>query len=127
MKGGIFSLRAILANCLRMSVTYSQYNRACETDGRQAVLSAVYKAAWAEHPGLAIQLITRFRSQKLANDIRWLLVNFPERAIGEPDALQILLGSSMPSDISFQLKVSLADYRKILSAYLYSTYFIGLL
>lgn len=107
MKEGISSLRRIPGDCLRMLVPYSRYDRRCGTDDHQAIILAVYKAAWAEHPGLAIQLITRFRSQKLANDVRWLLLNFPERAIGEPDALQILIGSSMSAELLFQLKVSL--------------------
>lgn len=72
-----------------------------------ATLSAVLKTAWVEHPGLAIQLTTRFASQKLANDVRSLLLKNPERAIGEPDALQILIGPSLTTDISFQLKYML--------------------
>lgn len=91
-----------------MSVLYRLHSRRCEIDEHQAVLSAVCKTAWAEHPGLAIQLNTRFQSQKLANDIRLLLLNCPEKAIEEPDALQILLGATMPTDVSFQLKVSFA-------------------
>ena len=67
-------------------------------------LSAVYKAAWAEHPGLAIQLTTRFQSPKLTSDVRWLLLNFPEKAIREPDALQIMIGRLISTDTSFQLK-----------------------
>lgn len=69
-----------------------------------AVLSSVLTTAWAEHPGLAVQLISRFASLKLANDVRSLLLRFPERALGEPDALQILIGASLPTDVSFQLK-----------------------
>ncbi|KAI9704392.1 MAG: phosphatidylinositol-4- kinase [Candelina mexicana] len=69
-----------------------------------AALSPVLKTAWAENPALTIQLVSRFQSQKLASDVRWLLVNFPEKAVGEPDALRILLGSSLPKDVSFQLK-----------------------
>ena len=72
------------------------------------MLLALCKAAWAEHPGLAVQLSTRFPSPKLASDVRSLLLHYPEKAMGEPDALQILLGPSMPVDVSFQLKVSLA-------------------
>ncbi|KAI9841455.1 MAG: phosphatidylinositol-4- kinase [Sclerophora amabilis] len=67
-------------------------------------LSAVLKTAWMESPAMTLQLLTRFQSPKLASDARWLLLNFPEKAIGEPDALQLLLGSSLPNDVSFQLK-----------------------
>ncbi len=127
MEGGTSSPRRILADYLRMLVSYSRYNRRRETDDHQATLSAVYKAAWAEHPGLAVQLVTRFQSQKLTNDVRWLLLNFPEMAIGEPDALQILIGSSMSKDLSFQLKVSLAGTAHHPGLIHYSIYFIGLL
>ncbi|KAI9800626.1 MAG: phosphatidylinositol-4- kinase [Piccolia ochrophora] len=69
-----------------------------------SALSASLRTAWAESPALAIQLVNRFQSVRLASDVRWLLVNFPERAIGVPDALQILLDASLPDDLSFQLK-----------------------
>ncbi|KAL4866403.1 hypothetical protein BDV12DRAFT_172960 [Aspergillus spectabilis] len=62
------------------------------------------RVAWAESPGLAIQLATRFSSAKLSNDIRNLLLSFPEQAIDEPGSLEILFGSALPSDVSTQLK-----------------------
>lgn len=65
------------------------------------------RLAWVEHPGLAIQLGARFPSVKLKNDIRWLLLNFPEKVIDEPSSLEIMLGATLPADISFQLKVGL--------------------
>jgi phosphatidylinositol 4-kinase len=68
-------------------------------------MSALLKTAWMESPALAIQLVHRFQSPRIAEDVRWLLLNFPEKAIGEPDALELLLGSSLPADVSFQLKV----------------------
>ena len=104
-----------------MSVLYRPHSKRCEIDEHQAILSAVCKTAWAEHPGLAIQLNTRFQSQKLANDVRLLLLNYPEKAIGEPDALQILLGDTMPTDVSFQLKVSFADTIKFDAYFTVST------
>jgi phosphatidylinositol 4-kinase len=52
-----------------------------------------------------MQLAARFPSAKLQTDIRWLLLNFPFQAVDEPDGLDILFGSSLPSDVSFQLKV----------------------
>ncbi|OJJ43004.1 hypothetical protein ASPZODRAFT_1254817 [Penicilliopsis zonata CBS 506.65] len=66
--------------------------------------SSLLRLAWAETPGLAIQLASRFPSAKLQNDIRWLLLNFPEKALNEPQGLEILFGSSLPADVSFQLK-----------------------
>ncbi|KAH0559535.1 hypothetical protein GP486_003947 [Trichoglossum hirsutum] len=61
-------------------------------------LSALLKTAWVESPALAIQLVRRFQYPRIADDVRWLLLNFPEKGIGEPDALEILLGSSLPAD-----------------------------
>ena len=49
--------------------------------------------------------MTRFRAPRLHNEVRWLLLNSPERAIEEPEALQVLLGGCLPNDVSFQLKV----------------------
>ncbi|KAL2866787.1 1-phosphatidylinositol 4-kinase STT4 [Aspergillus lucknowensis] len=62
------------------------------------------RIAWAESPGLAIQLSTRFASGKLSNDIRKLLLSSPEKAIDEPSSLEILFGSALPADVSSQLK-----------------------
>lgn len=72
----------------------------------QANISTLLRGAWLENPGLAIQLSARFQSAKLYDDVRELLLNFPEKALDEPDALRILLGSSLPFDVTFQLKVS---------------------
>jgi phosphatidylinositol 4-kinase len=33
------------------------------------------------------------------------VLNFPQKVLDQPDALEILLGSQLPSDVSFQLKV----------------------
>lgn len=61
--------------------------------------------AWAENPSLAIQFSSRFQNPKLNNEVRQLLLDNPEKAIEEPDALAILLGSSLPSDFYSRLKV----------------------
>ena len=58
-----------------------------------------------ESASLAVQLLKRFHSPRLEKEIRWLLLNFPEKAIEEPDALQLLLGSKLPMDVTFQLQV----------------------
>ncbi|KAB8070304.1 hypothetical protein BDV29DRAFT_181106 [Aspergillus leporis] len=65
---------------------------------------SLLRLAWAEHPGLAIQLAARFPSIKLKNDIRWLLLNFPEKVIDEPSSLEVMFGATLPADVSFQLK-----------------------
>ena len=64
-----------------------------------------------ESTKLAVQLTKRFTSVRLADEVRGLLLRYPERAVDEPDALQILLGASLSPDISFQLKVSHASSR----------------
>lgn len=51
----------------------------------------------------------RFHSQTLADEVRGLLLKYPDRATDEPDALELLLGPSLPNDASSQLKVSSAS------------------
>lgn len=41
----------------------------------------------------------------MQSDVRWLILNFPEKAIPEASALEIMFESSLPSDVNFQLKV----------------------
>lgn len=74
------------------------------------------RLAWNENPSLAFQLATRFPSPKLRNDIRWLFLNFPEKALDEPDALEVLLGPALPQDVSFQLKVFMRPSIKLFDA-----------
>ena len=63
------------------------------------------RTAWAEDPKIAVQLAARYpQSQKLASEIRAFILAEPEKAIDEPDALYLLLGSSLPSDVKTQLK-----------------------
>ncbi|EEQ34490.1 phosphatidylinositol 4-kinase [Microsporum canis CBS 113480] len=70
----------------------------------EETVTGLLRPAWNENPSLAFQLGSRFPSAKLSNEIRWLLLNFPEKALKEPNALEILLGPSLPEDVSFQLK-----------------------
>lgn len=70
----------------------------------EATLLGLVRTAWNESPSLALQLVTRFPSPRLHKEVRWLLLNFPDKAISEPEAIQILLGPDLPSDVSFQLK-----------------------
>ena len=69
-----------------------------------SILSSTVKTAWLEDPGLAVQLTARSSSPKLTNDVRSLLLKYPERLIEEPDALQILIGYSLPADVTAQLR-----------------------
>lgn len=70
-------------------------------------VASFLRLAWAENPGLAIQLAARFPSTKIHSDVRWLILNFPEKVVPEPSALEIMYDSSLPSDVNFQLKVRL--------------------
>ena len=79
-----------------------------------------------EHPSVAIHLETRFPSLQLQRDVRGLLLDYPEKAVSEPDSLRLLVGPSLPLDLSSQLKVSLLHefwFQKLTSK---STFYIGL-
>lgn len=71
---------------------------------KETALMPLLRTAWSTDPGIAIQLATRFPSEPLRQAIRFLLLNFPETAMGEADALDILLGPTLPTDVSFHLK-----------------------
>lgn len=68
-------------------------------------MASLIKTAWAENPSLAVQIAFRFTSPQIRTQVRALLVSHPEKAMKEPDALQILLDSGLPHDVSSQLKV----------------------
>ncbi|KAL8936377.1 MAG: hypothetical protein Q9216_004967 [Gyalolechia sp. 2 TL-2023] len=70
----------------------------------ESQLLACLDIAWAEDPGLAVQLATRFQSLRLTTEVRRLLLMYPEKTLADPDALQIVLGPSLPSDVNLQLK-----------------------
>lgn len=72
----------------------------------QTALLPYISTAWAESPAIAIELCARFQSPRILNEVRSLLLKYPEKAVSEPEALPILLGSSMPADVTSQLKVS---------------------
>lgn len=99
---------------LHLSKTHSEVSEQsqqvfeCKTYGLQGIHSSYLKTAWLEHPGLAIQLSARFQSTRLRDEVRSLLSSFPERALDEPSALQILLGSNLEKDTTHNLKVNLS-------------------
>lgn len=47
-------------------------------------------------------------------EVRWLLLNFPAKALCDAEALSILFGGELPRDVGFQLKVSCWSYIAIL-------------
>ncbi|KAK8095944.1 Phosphatidylinositol 3 [Apiospora kogelbergensis] len=70
----------------------------------ELTLQPLVRTAWAESPSLAIELVNRYSFASVRNEVRWLLLNFTEKAIHEPEALPILLGGDLPNDIRSQLK-----------------------
>lgn len=71
----------------------------------QAALKPLVRAAWAESPSLAIELVSRFNMSSVHQEVRWLLLNFPTKALNDAEALSILFGGELPPDVGFQLKV----------------------
>ena len=62
------------------------------------------RTAWAEDASLAIHLVTRWPNDDMRKNVRFMLMNFPQKALSEPNGIDLLLGDSLPSDVSFQLK-----------------------
>ncbi|KAL2137056.1 hypothetical protein VTI74DRAFT_9662 [Chaetomium olivicolor] len=70
----------------------------------EATVQPLVRTAWAESPSLAVHLTSRFPYPRIQREVRWLLLNFPAKAVGEPEAIPILINSALPDDVSFQLK-----------------------
>lgn len=77
------------------------------------VILPLLKTAWTESASLAIEIALRSHSQRIQNEVRWQLVNSPEKSLDEPEALQLLLGNSLPGDVSFQLKVNVTVTKQV--------------
>ncbi|KAK5096611.1 phosphatidylinositol-4- kinase [Lithohypha guttulata] len=88
----------------RLEVWLSPLGTTTLDTSAHATVAALARVAWAESPSLAIQLVKRFPSEQLSRDVRFLLCNFPDKAIQDPAAVDLLLGDVLPSDLSFQLK-----------------------
>ena len=89
-------------------------------------MTAHLKTAWDENPAIAVHLLKRFQSQRLATEVRWQVLNFPHKVLDEPDALEILLGSQLPSDVTFQLKVcETVTSKRVRSSHLSSISYSG--
>nr|OQO30152.1 hypothetical protein B0A51_04540 [Rachicladosporium sp. CCFEE 5018] len=72
---------------------------------KDTTFSSLVRVAWLENPSIAIHLTTRFpHSQRLNSEVKALLLAQPEKAISEPDALYVMIGSSLPTDLKNQLK-----------------------
>ncbi|KAI1369409.1 phosphatidylinositol 3 [Xylaria arbuscula] len=70
----------------------------------EAALKPLIRVAWAESPSLAIELVSRFTMPSVHQEVRWLLLNFPAKALCDAEALSILFGGELPQDVRFQLK-----------------------
>ncbi|KAI1259653.1 phosphatidylinositol 3 [Xylariaceae sp. FL1019] len=70
----------------------------------ETALKPLIRVAWAESPSLAIELVSRFSMPSILHEVRWLLLNFPTKALYDPEALPILFGGELPQDVRFQLK-----------------------
>lgn len=92
---------------------------------RQA-LSAVLRVAWEEDPELALNLTPRFKFDRLDDEVRWYILNHPEKAMNNADALQLMFRSTLPNDVSSQLKVSQVSVIRYASADSFSISCIGL-
>lgn len=98
-------LEALLANEInRLNVWLSPRAHGGHHNHPDAQVPGWARTAWTENPSLAIQLVTRFSNEQLRRDVRFLLINFPDKALSDPHAVDLLLGDTLPSDLSFQLK-----------------------
>ncbi|KAH7626399.1 putative STT4 protein [Sordaria sp. MPI-SDFR-AT-0083] len=70
----------------------------------EAAIFPLIRIAWLESPSLAVHLASRFPYPRVKQEVRWLLLNFPSKAIKEPEAVATLVDGSLPEDVSFQLK-----------------------
>lgn len=68
------------------------------------LLSAVVQAAWSEDPKIAVQMTRRFASSVLSDEVRAMILRNPEKVVDEPDALDLLIGTSLPPNIDEQLE-----------------------
>ena len=88
----------------RLNVWLQPLGSTASEGSSHANIAAYARAAWTEDPSLAVQLLTRFPSDQLRRDVRFLLCNFPDKALHDPNAVDLLLGDALPQDLSFQLK-----------------------
>ncbi|EKJ77216.1 hypothetical protein FPSE_02590 [Fusarium pseudograminearum CS3096] len=68
----------------------------------EAALLPLIRTAWWQDPAIAIELATRFPFPRLQRDIRFLLLTMPEKAIFEPEALNLIFGGFLPDDVGPQ-------------------------
>ncbi|KAK4086248.1 hypothetical protein Purlil1_9333 [Purpureocillium lilacinum] len=72
----------------------------------ETALLPLVRVAWWQDPAIAIELATRFPHARLQREVRMLLLNMPEKAVSEPEALPLIFGGHLPDDVNSQLKAS---------------------
>lgn len=87
----------------------------------EATLIPLIRTAWWTDPAIAIELATRFHSPRIQKDVRFLLLNMPDKAVSEPEALPLIFGGHLPADVNTQLKVSLSQHSALRNVYSHNT------
>ena len=88
----------------RLLVWLNPRNHEVGGTGPDGQIQSLVRVAWTEDPSIAIYLPKRFSADHIRHDVRFLLTNLPTAALGQPDAIELLLGDSLPQDLTFQLK-----------------------
>lgn len=79
-------------------------------------------AAWNQNPLLAIQIALRAQSSFITKEVRSLILRYPDKAIDEPEAVQILLKDGLSKEVLPQLQYLL--YWAPVNPITASTYFL---
>ena len=116
-------LEALLASEIaRLGVWLSPMAQGGRHGQSDSHIASLVRTAWAADPALAIQLVSRFTNDQTRRDVRFLLMNQPEKALDEFNAVDLLLGDGLSSNLSFQLKYLL--YWKAVNPVQAVTYFM---
>jgi len=84
------------------SFSYMQHNNSAVRD---TTFTSLLGAAWSDDPRIVVQLACRFpKAERLQFDVRHYIMHAAAEVIDEPDALNVMLGSALPSDVQTQLR-----------------------
>ncbi|EJT72778.1 phosphatidylinositol 4-kinase [Gaeumannomyces tritici R3-111a-1] len=73
--------------------------------GIENAIFPLIRTAWEENPSIAVGLVSRFQNNlRIHKEVRWLLLNFPSKAVSDPEAIAVLLDGGLPVDVTVQLK-----------------------
>ncbi|KAM3546897.1 hypothetical protein ARSEF1564_000210 [Beauveria bassiana] len=93
----------VWANPRNLSGTRFPTHHSSKHATENALLPLV-RTAWHQDPSIAVELATRFQYPRLRSDVRRLILASPEKVIDEPEAIPLMIGSSLPDDVNSQLK-----------------------